>query len=300
MCSQPVCPAVLCPTICANGYAKDASGCDTCSCSSEPQPDCGMVCQIDCRYGKVLDSKGCPTCSCNPEPPSSDRESGSGAGAAGIPVRPKDDVKPQTGNTRDGQCPADRVGRSWKTDVTCKTDDGCPGNKKCCARGGAKVCRSPDAPKVGTCPYFDKKKWGKIVKSKCDGDVECLDTKKCCQNEIGSFECTDPVATPLETSRCPVPIMNEDPLAGVCADLCTVGTRCSNGQICCRNGCGGTSCTDPIATPLETSRCPVPIMNEDPFAGVCADLCTVGTRCSNGQICCRNGCGGTSCTDPIN
>jgi len=91
-----------------------------------------------------------------------------------------------------GQCPADRVGRRYHSDKTCDNDDGCPGDKMCCSRGRAKVCRTPDVPKAGKCPTNKKTKYGKDVVSKCDADLECCDAQKCCESDIGAFECMDP------------------------------------------------------------------------------------------------------------
>jgi uncharacterized protein YkuJ len=92
-----------------------------------------------------------------------------------------------------GPCPADRVGRPFKSDVTCSSDDGCPGNTQCCARAGAQVCRSPDLLKEGSCPIkVTTKKGNKKAESKCDADSECFGVQKCCQHETGAFDCVDP------------------------------------------------------------------------------------------------------------
>ena len=70
-CADPpegsVCPAIACDVNCPGGFAKDAAGCDTCSCQP-PTGTCPPVCQIFCQYGNVSDANGCPTCACNPPP----------------------------------------------------------------------------------------------------------------------------------------------------------------------------------------------------------------------------------------
>jgi len=71
VCSDPsggsVCTAIACDLNCPNGFVKDASGCDTCTCQP-PATTCPPVCKIFCQYGNVPDASGCPTCACNPPP----------------------------------------------------------------------------------------------------------------------------------------------------------------------------------------------------------------------------------------
>uniref|UniRef100_A0A8C7Y481 WAP four-disulfide core domain 2 n=1 Tax=Oryzias sinensis TaxID=183150 RepID=A0A8C7Y481_9TELE len=76
------------------------------------------------------------------------------------------------------------------------------------------------------------------------------------------------------------PLINED---GICVELCKFNSDCSNGQLCCFNGCGHNCMT----------KCP--LINED---GICVELCSSDSDCSNGQLCCSNGCGHV-CKIPI-
>ena len=105
---------------------------------------------------------------------------------------------------------------------------------------------------------------------------------------------TSPTPPPTTASptdpRCPPPTG-----FGLCVQGCSSNTDCTNGQICCSNGCG-TSCYTPTGTPTTASptdpRCPPPT-----GFGLCVQGCSSNTDCTNGQICCSNGCG-TSCSTP--
>jgi len=189
---EPVeCPIPRCQYQCPNGYATTAQGCQTCTCipDSNPTIQCSRpLCnpEPNCPNGYEKDANGCNTCTCLPVPDP--------AGNGDSPnADPNDNQKSPSGVQKSGVCPADRVGRKFASDITCSDDGGCPGNKMCCSRAGAKVCRSPDVPKSGTCPVVTKNaKFGKSSVSKCDADSECVDNEKCCENSTGSFECTTP------------------------------------------------------------------------------------------------------------
>lgn len=60
------CSEVMCTMYCANGFQKDARGCDMCACAGSsadacPSVDCGSR---TCDGGFSKDTKGCPTCIC--------------------------------------------------------------------------------------------------------------------------------------------------------------------------------------------------------------------------------------------
>lgn len=65
----PACPEVACLLYCPNGFAKDpATGCDLCACN--PPSACpAIACDVFCPYGNRKDSNGCELCACNPPPP---------------------------------------------------------------------------------------------------------------------------------------------------------------------------------------------------------------------------------------
>jgi hypothetical protein len=236
---------------------------------------CAMICTPDrpCTGGKICCHSACGTSCIDPparavdNPPANEKTGEGGQGTAGNPGQgsPGNSEQGSPGNAgpgnspvspddsgappKDGTCPADRVGKKYHTDVACSNDGGCPGDKKCCSRVGEKVCRTPDAPKAGTCPNVNKKKLirGKPVAMKCDSDGECCDNLKCCETETGGFDCAEPVAAPKQDARCPV--IEDEGGVGICAFMCEVGKLCDDGRICCATPCPGTSCVDiPVPT----------------------------------------------------
>ena len=56
-----MCPEIVCPMNCINGYEKDKNGCQTCKCYECPRIKC-EACPTGYRYG--LDDNRCQTCDC--------------------------------------------------------------------------------------------------------------------------------------------------------------------------------------------------------------------------------------------
>uniref|UniRef100_A0A2C9L6Y4 Antistasin-like domain-containing protein n=1 Tax=Biomphalaria glabrata TaxID=6526 RepID=A0A2C9L6Y4_BIOGL len=60
---QSPCQPVLCRKYCPNGWAKDESGCDICTCKEAPV--CApVVCKMLCPNGWAQDENGCDICQC--------------------------------------------------------------------------------------------------------------------------------------------------------------------------------------------------------------------------------------------
>merc|ERR1719204_202420 len=66
---EPVCPQIMCPTPCDDGFVVDENGCTTCECNPPVCPQ--IMCRMHCEDGFVVDENGCTTCECNPpvDPP---------------------------------------------------------------------------------------------------------------------------------------------------------------------------------------------------------------------------------------
>jgi len=105
--------------------------------------------------------------------------------------------------------------------------------------------------------------------------IRCAAGYHCCNDAEGGATCC-----PDAAGACPPA---EGP--GICVELCSSNDDCSNGQLCCSNGCGHV-CTDPALV------CP------PPGIGTCVEECKSDDDCSNDQLCCSNGCGHV-CTNGV-
>ena len=66
------CSGVVCEMWCEYGFARDASGCEICSCNPPPRPDADCRSDADCGRGMICEQQGscaCVTypCDCEPE-----------------------------------------------------------------------------------------------------------------------------------------------------------------------------------------------------------------------------------------
>jgi len=80
--------------------------------------------------------------------------------------------------------------------------------------------------------------------------------------------------------------------------------NCDGDYKCCPDSCGETckpaSSTPPV-DPNKVGYCPIP-QATDPSVSGCTDIfsCESDSTCDGILKCCRNGCGGTQCTTPVN
>ncbi len=125
----------------------------------------------------------------------------------------------------------------------------------------------------------------------CDSLFACHPNEVCC-NDGNGCSCT----APARRGSCPV-INPNDPPPSQCGQRCKNDVDCpTEGQKCCDNGCGYTSCADPVSprpgmcpTVTFTATCPASPMhacfNDDDCPG-------------SADKCCNDGSCGTQCVAP--
>ena len=83
------------------------------------------------------------------------------------------------------------------------------------------------------------------------------------------------------------PKMSSDSV-GACAEQCSSDGDCTEGYLCCSNGCGH-SCMAPVYVPYHPPPLICPSVSSD-TVGICSEEC--GNGCSEtDELCCSNGCG---------
>ncbi|XP_078000283.1 uncharacterized protein LOC144452853 isoform X2 [Glandiceps talaboti] len=96
------------------------------------------------------------------------------------------------------------------------------------------------------------------------------------------------IAVTVENPGCPA--VSEDSF-GICVEECSNDGDCTNGWICCYNGCGHT-CTPTISKEIEYNtkpgNCPAV---ESGVVGICIEDCESDNDCRGDMKCCSSGCG---------
>ncbi|XP_077345448.1 uncharacterized protein LOC143989249 isoform X4 [Lithobates pipiens] len=117
---------------------------------------------------------------------------------------------------------------------TCKSDENCPGNKKCCNICGYN-CEDPVPDKRGSCPNITPR--CAFIKNTCKSDENCPGNKKCCN--ICGYNCEDPV--PDKRGSCPnIQTTCDKPIENTCKN----DQDCEEDEKCC-DICG-YNCQKPV------------------------------------------------------
>ncbi|XP_030837519.1 prestalk protein isoform X2 [Strongylocentrotus purpuratus] len=206
----------------------------------------------------------------------------------------------------------------------CDNDGDCDENQKCCTNGCGHLCmrtESTPCPQVmcmmwcpygfkqdsdgcnlcecanqtviheGECPVVAEGMMG-ICMTTCDHDGSCSANQKCCSNGCG-HSCQDAVIPDAsKAGSCPSTLSSDT--VGICSDLCSSDTDCSETYKCCSNGCGHL-CLAPVTYPVHTGSCPVGDLPNG-ASGICSEMCSHDGQCGPHQKCCSNGCGHTCIT----
>ncbi|XP_070190984.1 papilin-like isoform X1 [Littorina saxatilis] len=191
---------------------------------------------------------------------------------------------------KDGACPAPGSVEIRRRRASCRGDNQCRGNKKCCQneRGG-NSCADP-ITSTFVCNSLNC-----IPGIPC-AIVDCAPGSICVESPTGATckqgtptDCTvidcEPNSTCIDFptgSKCV-------PLSSTCAvRFCQVGAICVNTP-------SGSEC-QPIAKP---GRCPpnLPIPGID--VGICLARCSGDSSCQGAQKCCPSGPCSNACTDPL-
>ncbi|XP_077345447.1 uncharacterized protein LOC143989249 isoform X3 [Lithobates pipiens] len=119
---------------------------------------------------------------------------------------------------------------------TCKSDENCPGNKKCCNICGYN-CEDPVPDKKGKCKFYETFAPCQSITRKCKGDAFCPGKQKCC-NVRCTMKCDDPQykrgSCPNIQTTCDKPIEN----------TCKNDQDCEEDEKCC-DICG-YNCQKPV------------------------------------------------------
>ncbi|XP_037080457.1 zonadhesin-like [Pollicipes pollicipes] len=232
--------------------------------------------------------------------------------------------------TKPGRCPPVVPGQRPPGDCRdeCLYDSECPGSRRCCSNGCARVCVDPD------------------LRKRCE-DIRCPPGTECVEHAFRDAECVDP--TP-KGGRCPEPADGSSPVGG-CDDKCRFDAECDGDAKCCNNGCA-FKCLKPRKPGCAETKCkvgykcaedrygnpqckPIPCYQDGEvvdiecnsctciqgfllcsqedcpptkpgfcprivrgYQGVCVEGCTDDYSCPGEQKCCSTGCGHT-CQDHI-
>ncbi|XP_043228022.1 balbiani ring protein 3-like isoform X2 [Amphibalanus amphitrite] len=141
------------------------------------------------------------------------------------------------GRTKVGTCPFTQLAGCDEVQMTCMSDDDCPGSKICCQKDCERVCMEPgeDVPKPGHCP--SRFAFGPCV-HECGQDGECPGSTKCCSTGCGKI-CSSPYLA--KPGSCPVPSLGR---GTSCSIECSIDDQCPGEHKCCSTGCG-RACVPP-------------------------------------------------------
>ncbi|XP_040282864.1 antileukoproteinase-like isoform X5 [Bufo bufo] len=98
--------------------------------------------------------------------------------------------KPPRLPEKPGKCPLDLIAKfrlPFPPSDLCKSDDDCPGKKKCCRFQGNRLCRNPIEEKPGTCPPPLTDCPSEMPPGICEVDSDCPGKLKCCFIDCSSL-----------------------------------------------------------------------------------------------------------------
>jgi Cys-rich repeat protein len=256
-CATRVCPAVACMLYCPNGFAKDAKGCDICSCQ-------GSTCfsDADCAAGQVCSLPTVPPC---PE-------------GAMCPDYAGVCVPAQTGCRADSDCPAGEVCRlpDCGPNADCAGTGYCaPATRTCSSNAdcaATEICQLA----YGTCPAGAS---GCVGSGIC-AEVPCGEGMLCPTGSVCRADPTDPCNGPTIDCYAPGRQLCLSPCAELDEQACSARLDC--------RGVWGSACDEAgNCTPDRAFRC------ED-ATGACPDV-VCELWCPNGYELDSNGCQTCSC-----
>ncbi|XP_040203970.1 WAP four-disulfide core domain protein 8-like isoform X1 [Rana temporaria] len=189
-----------------------------------------------------------------------------------------------------GSCPRVYVRcSSDKNNDTCKTDEDCLQDQKCCQTCGFN-CEVPVSDKPGSCPNI-MVKCATPIEDTCKNDDDCEEDLKCCN--LCGYNCRKPV--PDKEGQCKF-YETFAPCSSV-RKACKGDAFCPNKQKCCNVRCT-MECDDPQSE-KKKGQCPYFKDNELVRCGfVKKTICDIDEDCGGLQKCCRELCT-NQCRDPV-
>ncbi|KAE8575489.1 hypothetical protein XENTR_v10003851 [Xenopus tropicalis] len=181
-----------------------------------------------------------------------------------------------------GTCPPQRHKPAifpFRCVSTCKNDDTCTGDKKCCFDNCQKICKPPAQERPGECP-IETRSNATDCYDFCTDDNECSGGGKCCPSSCGR-SCTSTVQVKKgfcqqeQLLKCSV----------MEADYCGSDKNCYRGEKCCPKLCR-KECQPALKERAGT--CPVspPTCSND-----AKKVCQTDYDCAMFYKCCQTNCG---------